>query len=57
MHSLKEPVLRRGVRACDPALHGCLVRAVAHEEQDAVRLWEAAGYHRDEQIARFVRNL
>lgn len=30
---------------------------VAHEEEDAVRLWKAAGYHRDEQIARFVRNL
>jgi ribosomal protein S18 acetylase RimI-like enzyme len=30
---------------------------VAHEEEDAVRLWEAAGYHRDEQIARFVKNL
>ncbi len=30
---------------------------VAHEEEDAVRLWEAAGYQRDEQIARFVKNL
>ena len=30
---------------------------VGHQEADAVRLWEAAGYRRDEQIARFVRNL
>jgi hypothetical protein len=30
---------------------------VAHEEQDAVRLCEATGYQRDEQIARFVKNL
>lgn len=30
---------------------------VAHEEEDAVGLWERAGYRRDEQIARFVRNL
>jgi ribosomal protein S18 acetylase RimI-like enzyme len=30
---------------------------VAHEEEDAVGLWERAGYRQDEQIARFVRNL
>ena len=30
---------------------------VAHEEEDAVDCWERAGYRRDEQIARFVRNL
>jgi ribosomal protein S18 acetylase RimI-like enzyme len=30
---------------------------VAHEEADAVGLWEAAGYVRDATIARFVRNL
>ncbi len=30
---------------------------VAHEEEDAVGLWERAGYRRDEQIARFVKNL
>jgi ribosomal protein S18 acetylase RimI-like enzyme len=30
---------------------------VAHEEEDAVGLWERAGYRADEQIARFVRNL
>src|SRR3954462_4271909 len=30
---------------------------VAHEEADAVGLWEAAGYARDATIARFVRNL
>jgi ribosomal protein S18 acetylase RimI-like enzyme len=30
---------------------------VAHEEADAVGLWETAGYVRDATIARFVRNL
>jgi hypothetical protein len=30
---------------------------VAHEEEDAVGLWERAGYRQDEQIARFVKNL
>jgi ribosomal protein S18 acetylase RimI-like enzyme len=30
---------------------------VAHDEADAVGLWAAAGYARDEEIARFVRNL
>jgi ribosomal protein S18 acetylase RimI-like enzyme len=30
---------------------------VAHDETDAVGLWAAAGYARDETIARFVRNL
>jgi ribosomal protein S18 acetylase RimI-like enzyme len=30
---------------------------VAHEEADAVGLWAAAGYARDEDIVRFVRNL
>jgi ribosomal protein S18 acetylase RimI-like enzyme len=30
---------------------------VAHEEADAVGLWAAAGYARDEAIVRFVRNL
>ena len=30
---------------------------VAHEEPDAVGLWAAAGYTRDEDIVRFVRNL
>jgi ribosomal protein S18 acetylase RimI-like enzyme len=30
---------------------------VAHEEAEAVGLWEAAGYVRDATIARFVRNL
>jgi hypothetical protein len=29
---------------------------VAHEEEDAVGLWERAGYRRDEEIARFVKN-
>jgi ribosomal protein S18 acetylase RimI-like enzyme len=36
---------------------GRVTALVAHEEEDAVRLWESAGYHDDEQIARFVRNL
>jgi hypothetical protein len=30
---------------------------MTHEEEDAVHLWETAGYHRYEQIAGFVRNL
>jgi ribosomal protein S18 acetylase RimI-like enzyme len=30
---------------------------VAHEEADAVALWAAAGYARDETIVRFVRSL
>ena len=30
---------------------------VAHEETEAVGLWEAAGYARDATIARFVRTL
>jgi ribosomal protein S18 acetylase RimI-like enzyme len=30
---------------------------VAHEEEEAVRLWETAGYQHDKQIARFVKNL
>ena len=30
---------------------------VGQVEQDAVRLWGAAGYRHDKQIARFVRNL
>jgi ribosomal protein S18 acetylase RimI-like enzyme len=30
---------------------------VAHDEADAVGLWVAAGYGRDQAIARFVRNL
>ena len=30
---------------------------VAHDEPDAVGLWAAAGYARDADIARFVRNL
>lgn len=30
---------------------------VAHEEGDAVQLWQAMGYDRDQQISRFVRNL
>jgi ribosomal protein S18 acetylase RimI-like enzyme len=30
---------------------------VAHAEEDAVELWLSAGYERDEQISRFVRNL
>jgi ribosomal protein S18 acetylase RimI-like enzyme len=30
---------------------------VAHEEAEAVGLWQAAGYVRDATIARFVRNL
>jgi ribosomal protein S18 acetylase RimI-like enzyme len=30
---------------------------VAHEDSDAVALWAAAGYARDETIARFVRSL
>lgn len=30
---------------------------VAHEEEDAVHLWERAGYRQDEQISRFVRNI
>ena len=30
---------------------------VAHEDADAVALWAAAGYARDETIARFVRSL
>jgi hypothetical protein len=30
---------------------------VAHEEADAVGLWQAAGYARDTAITRFVRTL
>jgi ribosomal protein S18 acetylase RimI-like enzyme len=30
---------------------------VAHDEEEAVGLWLAAGYARDEEIVRFVRNL
>jgi ribosomal protein S18 acetylase RimI-like enzyme len=30
---------------------------VAHGETEATRLWSSVGYERDEQIARFVRNL
>lgn len=30
---------------------------VPHEEEDAVQLWQAIGYQRDEQISRFVCNL
>jgi ribosomal protein S18 acetylase RimI-like enzyme len=30
---------------------------VAHEERNATGLWRAAGYHLDEDISRFVRNL
>jgi ribosomal protein S18 acetylase RimI-like enzyme len=30
---------------------------VAHEEDDAVRVWKAMAYRPDEQISRFVRNL
>lgn len=36
---------------------GRVTALVAHAEEDAVGLWESAGYHRDEQIARFVKNL
>jgi ribosomal protein S18 acetylase RimI-like enzyme len=30
---------------------------VAHEEEEAVGLWLSAGYERDQNISRFVRNL
>jgi ribosomal protein S18 acetylase RimI-like enzyme len=44
-----EHLRRRGARR--------VTALVAHEEQDAVQLWQAMGYQRDEQISRFVRNL
>jgi len=42
-----------------PHAHGRapVTAVVGHQEADAVRLWEAAGYRRDDEIARFVRNL
>ena len=40
---------RRGARR--------ITALVAHEEAEAVGLWEAAGYVRDATIARFVRTL
>jgi ribosomal protein S18 acetylase RimI-like enzyme len=60
------PHRRRGialalVRAGEARLARCGARRVtalvAHDEADAVGLWAAAGYARDETIARFVRNL
>jgi ribosomal protein S18 acetylase RimI-like enzyme len=39
--------------------HGArrITALVAHEDADAVALWAAAGYARDEAIVRFVRSL
>src|SRR5215211_5984810 len=49
------------VRAGETRLARCGARRitalVAHEEAEAVGLWEAAGYVRDATIARFVRTL
>jgi ribosomal protein S18 acetylase RimI-like enzyme len=49
------------VRAGEARLADCGARRitalVAHEETEAVGLWEAAGYARDATIARFVRTL
>jgi ribosomal protein S18 acetylase RimI-like enzyme len=68
MHRLAvDPVHRRRgialalVRAGETRLQGRGARRitalVAHEEAEAVGLWEAAGYVRDATIARFVRTL
>jgi ribosomal protein S18 acetylase RimI-like enzyme len=60
-HLRRQGIAARLVQAGHEHLRGKGARRVtalvAHEEEDAVRLWESAGYHRDEQIARFVRNL
>jgi ribosomal protein S18 acetylase RimI-like enzyme len=45
----EERLARRGARR--------ITALVAHEESEAVGLWEAAGYVRDATIARFVRTL
>jgi ribosomal protein S18 acetylase RimI-like enzyme len=49
------------VRAGETRLAECGARRitalVAHEETEAVGLWQAAGYVRDATIARFVRTL
>jgi ribosomal protein S18 acetylase RimI-like enzyme len=60
-HLRRQGVAKRLVEAGHEHLRGKgaarVTALVAHEEEDAVRLWESAGYHRDAQIARFVKNL
>lgn len=60
-HLRRQGIARRLVEAGHEQLRSKgaarVTALVAHEEDDAVRLWEAVGYQRDEQIARFVRNL
>ena len=60
-HLRRQGIATRLVEAGHEHLRGKgsrrITALVAHEEEDAVRLWEAAGYQRNEQIARFVRNL
>jgi ribosomal protein S18 acetylase RimI-like enzyme len=60
-HLRRQGIATRLVQAGHEYLRGKgvtrVTALVAHEEADAVGLWERAGYQRDEQIARFVKNL
>jgi ribosomal protein S18 acetylase RimI-like enzyme len=50
-------LVRAGERHLAPQGARRVTALVAHDEPDAVGLWAAAGYARDADIARFVRNL
>jgi ribosomal protein S18 acetylase RimI-like enzyme len=50
-------LVRAGERRLEQQGARRVTALVAHDEADAVGLWAAAGYARDEAIARFVRNL
>jgi ribosomal protein S18 acetylase RimI-like enzyme len=60
-HLRRQGIGRRLVEAGHAHLRAVGARRVtalvAHAEEEATGLWRTAGYERDEQIARFVRNL
>ena len=60
-HLRRQGIARRLVDAGHDHLRSAGARRVtalvAHEEEDAVGLWLNAGYERDTNISRFVRNL
>jgi ribosomal protein S18 acetylase RimI-like enzyme len=60
-HYRRQGIARRLVEAGHDHLRSVGARRVtalvAHAEKDATGLWLSAGYERDEQISRFVRNL